>query len=81
MAFEQRDNSGVLFKNDRRSKPEHPEYQGSVRVAGVDYWISAWVKDGQKGKFFSLALTNKNQQIRQTPQRQEELEDESDIPF
>lgn len=56
MAYELRDNSGSLFKNDRKTKDTQPSYKGTVMVGGVEYWISAWVKDGQKGKFFSLAF-------------------------
>lgn len=52
-------NRGVLFKNDRRESDKHPEYNGSINVDGVDYWLSAWVKDGKKGKFFSLAIKPK----------------------
>lgn len=56
MAFEQRNNSGALFKNNRKEKETHPDYQGECTVGGVKYRISAWLKDGKKGKFMSMAF-------------------------
>jgi len=54
-------NSGTLFKNDLEGKSENfPGYGGSLDVNGEQYWISAWVKDGAKGKFFSLSIKPKD---------------------
>jgi hypothetical protein len=52
---------GVLFKNDRKESDNHPDYKGSAQVDGVDYWLSAWIKTGAKGKFMSLSFTEKEQ--------------------
>jgi hypothetical protein len=54
--MEKRDNSGALFTNDKREKETHPHYQGKATINGVEYYVSAWVKDGQKGKFQSLSF-------------------------
>lgn len=77
-------NTGTLFKNDTEGKSDNfPPYGGTINVEGVEYWVSAWVKEGQKGKFFSLALKPKEaRQERAAPQRAPEPAFESDsIPF
>jgi hypothetical protein len=56
MAYEQRDNSGTLFKNDKREKDSHPNATGKAMIGGVMYYVSAWTKDGSKGKFQSLSF-------------------------
>ena len=52
----QRPNSGILFKNSRKNTEKHPDYTGSANVEGVDYELAAWIKEGRKGKFMSLAI-------------------------
>ncbi len=63
MAYEQRDNSGSLFKNDKEGNESRPDYKGSVMVGGVEYWLSAWIKEPKSGgqKYMSLSLKPKEQ--------------------
>jgi len=71
MAFEPRDNSGALFKNERKEKDTHPDYKGNARLGGVDYEIAAWVKEAQGTgkKYFSLSIKPKAEaQSGYTPQ-------------
>ena len=82
METTQRDNSGVLFKNDRKDKPTAPDYKGNVTVDGKPYWLSAWVKEGKTGKFMGLALSPKDEANTSSPKKKSSIEDmESDIPF
>lgn len=58
MAYEQRDMSGSLFKNDKDGNERRPDYTGKAMVDGEEYRIAAWVKEGRGGKkFLSLSFS------------------------
>lgn len=78
-------NRGVLFKNDRKESDKHPDYKGSININGEEFWLSSWIKEGQKGKFMSLSVQPKEQQAKQQAkpqQRQQAMRDmDDDIPW
>jgi len=59
MAFEKRGGSGSLFKNDKTKSDKSPGYTGYILINGIEYTLSAWLKEGSKGKFFSLSVQPK----------------------
>jgi hypothetical protein len=61
MAYEMKDNTGSLWKNDRKEQDTHADYQGSVMVDGKQYWLNAWVNTSSGGKkYFGLKLKLKD---------------------
>ena len=85
MAYTPKEGSGSLFKNDRKTTENHPDYTGSIMVNGKDHWFSAWVKEGQKGKFFSVSIGKEKQPIGFKEAGSDELPkntiEDSDLPF
>lgn len=79
-------NRGALYKNDRKENEKHPDYSGSINVDGKDFWLSAWIKEGKGGKFFSMSVRPKEDkgrsQAKPTPKsRGVEPDFDEDLPF
>ncbi len=53
---EQRDLTGVLFKNDKRDKDTSPMYMGSCTIEGKKYYIAAWVNKSNDGTKTYMSL-------------------------
>lgn len=84
MAYEQRDNSGSLFKNDRKEKETHPDYKGTAMVNGVEMWMSAWLKTAGNGsKFMSFSFQSKDQKPtnQAAPAAKADPDFNEDMPF
>lgn len=81
---EKRDNTGALFKSTRKTTDSHPGYTGKCTIEGKEYYVSAWVKDGANGKFFSLSFSPKGStDDKQKPvsAKQERFASDDKIPF
>lgn len=65
--YQQKDGQGSLFKNDRKEKDTHPDYRGSILINGQEFWLSAWIKSGAKGKFMSLSAQPKEEREQSKP--------------
>lgn len=77
-----RDNSGVLFKSDKRDNERAPHYRGNITVEGKDYWLSAWVKEGKSGKFMGLAVSPKEEFKAKPSERSKATNfDDESMPF
>jgi hypothetical protein len=61
---EQKDNTGVLFDNDRKESDRHPDYRGSATINGVEFWVSCWENESRDGKtlYKSLVFTEKDEE-------------------
>ena len=59
MAYTPKDMTGSLFANTRKTKDTHPNMTGSIRINGVDYWLSGWTKTKDGNKWLSISVQEK----------------------
>jgi hypothetical protein len=71
---------GALFKNLKKEKPAHPDYQGDCTIKGRKFWMSAWIKEGAKGKYMSVAFRQAEDKPTETKPKPPATAD-ADIPF
>jgi hypothetical protein len=68
MAYEPKDLTGSLFKNDRKEKDTHADYRGSALLNGDEYWLDAWInKDRNGNSYMSLKFKRKEAARRTDP--------------
>lgn len=47
---QQKPNSGTLWINDRKAKPNDPDFTGKADINGVEHYISGWSNTTATGK-------------------------------
>lgn len=57
---------GVLFPHDKQTD-KSPDFKGSCKIGGVDYYVAAWKRTSQAGNgYLSLAFQVKEAKQKQT---------------
>lgn len=82
MAYEPKPGDGALFINDRKGNDRAPSAKGYIVMhrdvkAGEKLDLAAWTKEGSKGRFQSLKVSD----MRGSQERREDRPDYSDDPF
>ena len=55
--METKNNSGAIFKNDKKTSETHPDYKGTVNVNGKDMEVALWLRESKAGtKYFSATF-------------------------
>ena len=88
--YEQRDNTGSLFKNEKKEKDTHPDYRGECLVDGVAMYMDAWLKTAESGrKWMSFSFKRKEAKPEPPPRARDDAararktsdDFDSDVPF
>lgn len=70
--FIQKNNTGTLFLNERKTETHHPDYTGKAIINGKAMWVSAWIKTAKNGKrFISISVQEPFKQMKEAVKPQE----------
>lgn len=88
MAFKTRENSGALFKNNRKEKKTHPDYQGKIVLSpelaeiaaeGGELQLAAWKQESESGtQYLSIAVSEPYQKDEDAPKKKKKVVVEDD---
>ncbi len=85
-------NTGAIWRVKDKKSDKHPDYNGTVNIEGVEYWVSGWGRPtGSDPKTpavkFAFSIKearqddSKNQESSNQPAQGMTAEFDSDIPF
>ena len=56
--MENKTNTGAIFKNDKKTSANQPDYRGKVNVNGKEMEVALWVKTSSAGNsYFSASFS------------------------
>ena len=70
MAFEMKDNTFTLVKNQKKQEERDPDYTGTIQLSSGQYYLDAWIKrpDG-KTPFMSGRIGKQKQPAKAAPKQ------------
>lgn len=77
-----KENTGSLFKNDKKESETHPDYKGSAKINGEEYWMSSWINKSKDGKTY-MSFSFKIKDVQPSVQAEAGVTPDvsSEIPF
>ena len=84
MKYEQRDNSGSLFRNTEKKSDKHPDYSGTAMIDGTEMFMDAWLKESENGRkwmSFSFKPKQKQEKPQTDRQRAAKFRQDDEVPF
>jgi hypothetical protein len=56
----ERENRGVIFKNNKKEKDTHADYKGVLNIHGEEFWLNVWINTAKSGeKYMAVMATPK----------------------
>tara|TARA_R110002167_G_scaffold365702_2_gene591086 strand:+ start:451 stop:723 length:273 start_codon:yes stop_codon:yes gene_type:complete len=84
MAYENKPNTGAMFKNEKKESDKHPDYTGTYYDKdGVKQNMAMWLNESKTGKkYFAMAGSEwREADAKSTPKAAVTSADADDLPF
>lgn len=81
--MENKNNSGAIFRNEKKEKPTSPDYSGSARIGDLEYTMSGWINKSREGKSYLRILFSPKPEnkIQGNAPTVESFVNDDDLPF
>lgn len=77
--MDQKDNSGALFRNEKKERDGQPDYTGKCVIDGKELRIAAWLNESKTGRKYFAMKFSEPRQAEAPAAVSQDLND--DIPF
>jgi hypothetical protein len=90
--MEQQNNTGVMFKNKNKQKPNQPDYRGTITINNKKMAIAGWIKlskpkfnpdgtetEGEKYQFVMISELQQKQQLGNSQEKKPETGQKNDV--
>ena len=85
MAYENKPNTGAMFKNEKKESDKHPDYTGTYyNENGVKMSSAMWINESKNGlKYFSIVNSEWREKTEKTeePAAAQTTATDDDLPF
>mgnify|MGYP005831890823 CR=1 FL=1 len=86
MAYETKENTGVLFPNKNKKEDKHPDYTGKALITpdmvGKEIQCAGWINDAKSGgKYMGLVFSEFKPKGSETREYTTTAPDNAEIPF
>ena len=79
--MEQKNNSGAIFRNEKKDKPTAPDYTGSAWIDSKKFQLSGWVNKSKSGQSYLRLIFTEVNLLGNDVLTKEKFEQQDDIPF
>jgi uncharacterized protein (DUF736 family) len=80
--YQPKEGTGSLFKNEKKTADNQPDYKGNLMQGGTLYELAGWVKESKTGKkFVSLKIDSRQMHADKKPEASNSPENDGDLPF